>query len=229
MEDERASGTPEFSYEALIERFGPAGKKAILVTGGYGAFILPGNRSFIGFQRGDDPEGQPSQEGHIFKEYGLKFHISLPEFNLEMYKKGWNIVRNTLFYHKVQSFKVIMPGKKMSDDLGQEGKDVTVYIDAEPSRTVEEWKIVLEDVTNRLAQEGISPGYRPPGTAAKPEKPIKGTNYVTYRYENKKEESWPEFDPCEVIAVICKYPQLEIPMLKRHESLEKIEHLKKPM
>ncbi len=230
MEDERASATPELSYDALAEHFCGAGKKGMLQVAGYGAFILPGNRSFIGFARGEDSSGEPSKEGNIFKEYGLKFHISLPEFNLPMYKRGWDIVRNTLFYHKVQSFKVIMPGKKMSDEVGQEGKDVTVYIDAEPNRTTAEWKIVLEDITNRLAQDGISPGYRPLGTSDKPEKPIRGTNYVTYRYENdKKGGSWPKHDPCETIDVVCRFQQPEIPPLKSSEMLEKIESLRKDM
>jgi hypothetical protein len=87
----------------------------------------------------------------------------------------------------------------MSDHPEQRGKQITIYADASPHKSLVEWNDLLQRITQNLTSKGVPPGYRSPGTAAKPEAPIPGSNYITYRYE----KGWPPpgADPCQRIRV----------------------------
>jgi hypothetical protein len=212
MHQAQAPTSPNFSYDALNTHFNTNG--TWLENNDYMVAIIPSNKQFIAFFKKEEPKGE-CPEGIIFKNHGLKFHISLPEYNGEMYRKGWDIVRDTLMSHQVASFKIVRSEFKMSDSPGQEGKDVTVYVDIEPGRTLSSWKNVLQDVTNNLVIAGITPGYRTPGTLEKPEAGVNGSNYITYRYYNEKtrQSVWPNPDPCQNIHVTTQNQQPDIPKL----------------
>jgi len=158
-------------------------------------------------------------EGNIFKKYGLKFHVSLPEKDAEKYNFGWDIITNILMKQSILAFKIVKPGVKMSDDPTQRGKEITIYADANPEKSIADWTNILTEITRQLTQNGVSPGYRPPGTDEKKEGYIQGSNYVSYRYydEKTKESVWPKNDPCEGISMDVKN-QLPIPEWKSEEN-----------
>jgi len=224
MEEERLSPA-EFLYDALNEHFSRT--KEWLDCGGYQAGLVPGNEDFICFNKRGRPSKDSCADGKIFQQHGLKFHVGLPEFDRDMYTQGWNILIEVLFRNSVENFKVIRSNCRMSDESGQEGKDITIYADSEPKRTAEEWKAVLEEITNKLAAAKIIPGYRPPGTEKKPEKPVNGSNYITYRYydEFAKKSVWPKRDPCQKINVVSQYPQLDIPAINKQKTQETVVNL----
>lgn len=154
-----------FSYDKLNRLCDDPSNKR-LGQNGYVFGVIPTNREFIGFYRMES-SGNECEEGRIFKKHGLKFHISLPEYDPEMFKRGWDIVCRVLMHHQVVSFKVIRAAYKMSDKKGQEGKDVTVLADANLDMSAAQWKTVLEEITNRLVEAGVKPGYRTQGTEEK--------------------------------------------------------------
>ena len=88
----------------------------------------------------------------------------------------------------------------MSSQYGQAGKTITIYANRNPEKNLDEWHGILKRITKQLAQAEIPPGYRPSGTKDKPEKPIRGSNYISYRYYNEEEKTneWPVDDPCEI-------------------------------
>lgn len=152
---------------------------------------LTQNKKFIGITnmfREDDVE--KTKEGEIFYKSGLKFHISLPEWDSNLYQKGCDIIVDTLMAYGVDS-KFIKSGYKMSDDPQQAGKDVTAYARYSPEKSIVEWNEVLNSITQKLVDAKIPPGYRVSGSMGKNEKIIEGSNYITYRYEKKQ----PKIDP----------------------------------
>jgi hypothetical protein len=134
--------------------------------------------------------------------YGLKFHISLPEWDREHYKSGCDIVADILMENGI-SFKYIKDRYKMSADGEQAGKDITVAAAYNPEKDVLFWSRLLTQITRKLVNSDINPGYRVLGSADKPERPIRGSNYVTYRYENELLQGldWPPDDPASHIEV----------------------------
>lgn len=179
--DQQSVATKEnFSYENLRNYF--SATKKHLYNGDYVALILPTNKAFIGFTNVAFERTEPSPDGKIFKKYGLKFHISLPEMPSEDFSLGWDIICSALLAHQVASFKVIKPGLKMSDNPDQRGKEVTVYADANPEKTVYAWAKLFNEITQALTVAKVPPGYRALDTPKKPEKILSDSNYVTYRY-----------------------------------------------
>src|SRR5688572_21349085 len=94
-----------FSDDALKKQRESKKKLPEILEGNYIATINPKNKDFVMLASLADYEPVKG-EGEIFKDYGLKFHISLPENNKEMYAKGWQIVRDSLIEAKVNSFKI---------------------------------------------------------------------------------------------------------------------------
>ena len=155
-------------------------------------------------------------------EWKLKFHISLPEQEkkfswypfgtinsnekisnnkkINAYEKGWNIVKRILIDNQVASFKVICAGKKMSEIEGQAGKDITIYAYQNPDKTIKDWEKIIQEITEKLVNAGINPGYKVEDNKNKFELAIKGSQYVYYRYENNKKYKKDE-DPCEKIEI----------------------------
>jgi hypothetical protein len=111
-------------------------------------------------------------------------------------------VVETLAFHNVASFKFVKRGKVMSSVEGQEGKDVTVYVDAEV-RNVKDmkdkrgWEFIIGEINKKLICANVTPGKRPAGTLEKPEKYITNCEYISYRYE----KGVPPRDPLEVLAI----------------------------
>lgn len=210
------------SYKELNDYFEKKGGGFIDDKDGkYSAFINLDKKAFIMIALDEYEEKPEFKEGKIFAEYGLKFHISLPE-DIENLDKGWDIVKTILMDNNITAFKVIRQGRKMSEDPDQRGKTITVYADKNPEKCLDEWGKILERITKELTKANVPPGYRPPGTTEKPEKPIPGSNYITYRYHDEKEDKsiWPKEDPCEQgcegrLPLIINVPnQLPIPTWK---------------
>ncbi len=190
-----ASSQNKFSYHALSLQTRERGIVSN-ESDGYEAMRL-GDQEFI-FVSAMRRTHNPSNVGKFFSEYGLKFHISLPEDDPTQFSHAWSVVFDVLAKHDIAGFKVIADYKKMSDIEGQEGKDVTIYADHNPEKTLEQWQELLQELTMALTKANIKPGYRPSGTVEKPEKPVSGSNYITYRYENEyyeKVAAWPKRDP----------------------------------
>ncbi len=118
---------------------------------------------------------------------GLKFHISLPEDNDILRLKAWIIISDILIDNKINSFKTIQHGERMSKDPNQRGKDITIYANFNPELDIQSWSHILKQITQSLTNEKIPPGFRTPNLIDNPEKPIAGSNYITYRYEDELE------------------------------------------
>ena len=194
----------------------------------YTTWVIPTNKEFIGCCFGsrvmEDPSAiQASPFGEIAKTHGLKFHLSLPEWDVKKFNEGWDIVRNTLMKYGVVSFKLIRPELTMysDSDVGQAGKQITIYANENPEFTLAQWQNILQEITQKLVVAGIPPGYRPPfikpegaPKGSKPEIAIEGCNYCSYRYYDEKHDkvNWPAGDPCSTIRVNV-FGQQPIPIL----------------
>lgn len=96
----------------------------------------------------------------------LKFHISLPETDKQEadsdFAKGFRIIVDILFKHRVGLFKVIKPDAFFQDEYPeQRGKDVTIYCKGNADFTLKHWQKILTKITSKLTEAGIRPGYRP--------------------------------------------------------------------
>jgi hypothetical protein len=131
-----------------------------------------------------------SDVGILCKIYGLKFHISLPEDDENSRAKGWKIIKDILIDKNINGFKIIKKDKKMSEVEEQRGKDITIYAKLNPELRARDWLAILQKITEHLVQAGVSPGYRCPGSKDEPEKPINGSNYITYRYDDEGGSRW---------------------------------------
>ncbi|MDX2165264.1 MAG: hypothetical protein SFW07_07620 [Gammaproteobacteria bacterium] len=146
-----------------------------------------------------------NEEIDIFNIHELKLHICLPEEDPKIYRQGWQIVVDILTLYDAANFKFIKRGKLMSSKQGQEGKDITVYVDAD-NRNVEDvedkrgWKFIISEINKALILANIPPGKRPPYTEEKQEKYITNCEYISYRYE----KGIPPRDPLASIALKSK-------------------------
>jgi len=135
-------------------------------------------------------------------KYGLKFHISLPEFDYlidggedkekrEYYKKGWDVIKQVLIKYEVNLFKICDDTLLLSkEDIGkgegvgsQRGKDVTIYASSNASYKDKEWKKIIYEITENLIDAGIPPGYKTKREGDRADNTLEGNNYVSYRYE----------------------------------------------
>ncbi len=159
--------------------------------GNYTAYVQinsPEKKDFIYFENNNaKPKkfSECSDVGILFKIYGLKFHISLPEQNENMRKIGWKVIKDILIEKQITEFKILKKGEKMSKDEEQRGKDVTIYANLNPDLRTKDWQALLQQITQELVKAGVSPGYRCPDDKNKPEKPVQGSNYITYRYHDE--------------------------------------------
>lgn len=94
------------------------------------------------------------------------------------------MIKEILIQHKASYFKVVRKGVKMSTDPDQRGKDVTVYAYEDINIKPEQWFTIMKEITLALTKAHIPSGYRPPIENKTEEKPLNGSNYVCYRYEN---------------------------------------------
>lgn len=166
------------------------------------------NKDFIQFilkeELPERIEGK-NEEIDIFNTFELKLHICLPEEDPKIYRLGWQIVVDILTLHSAANFKFVKRGKVMSSAKGQEGKDITVYVDAD-NRNVEDvedkrgWKFIISEINKALILADIPPGKQPPYTEKKQEKHIANCEYISYRYE----KGTPPRDPLAGIALKSK-------------------------
>lgn len=115
---------------------------------------------------------------------GWKVHLSLDEMgnNLSL---GWNLVKDILISRGVGSFKVIRPGASLRGAQGQEGKQITIYLNVNTTYSIGTWKSILDEVENALIAAGIQPGPNCAEQALpdKPEFAILGSRYLYCRYD----------------------------------------------
>lgn len=176
----------ELSYASLNNFFDNAKLKktpAVKYVGECGITSIRRD-SFIAFAYVGEKELPGTEEGRLFQDIGLKFHISLPECrDAELdFNRGWVVVRDILNANQA-SFKIIRAHVSMSDDPVQHGKVITVY--ATTDKDSAQWQRIFQEITQQLANVKVPPGYRPPGSEEKPERVMSGTNYVTYRFEDE--------------------------------------------
>lgn len=133
--------------------------------------------------------------GKSVRQNGLKFHVSIPEWDQDLYNRSFDLLIPLLMKQGVD-FKFLKSGHKMSDQKGQAGKDITIYASARPDKNLGEWEKLIYDITIALVQSKIQPGYKVVNNAKK-EYLIDGCNYISYRYENEttKKRIRPNPDP----------------------------------
>lgn len=179
----------------------------------YTAYISRDNQAFITIintQYQIAPRFLQDRNIKTICQYGLKFHIALPEWNRPQFEKGWSIVKDILFRHRVTEFKVIKEPHRMSDNPGQRGKDITIYASSNPNKSLADWLSLLQEITLELTLNRIPPGYRPPERSEQErgmirEEPIPGSNYISYRYDNDNGR-WPRANPCDNDGFIVDVP-----------------------
>lgn len=132
----------------------------------------------------EDTKKRDPKIGKIVCDYGLKFHVSIPEWDDELYKKSFDLLLPLLMGQQVE-FKFLRSEFKMSEQTGQAGKDITIYANMTPQKSLEDWTDLIIRITTILVENDIPPGYAVEGTSTKPQFKIKGCNYVTYRYEDE--------------------------------------------
>lgn len=160
------------SYEELNKLF-PQGKahtrkNGMKVFGDYkvGVMAFSGMQlkesSFLHFDTShlEEEKTQPSDVGRLGLLYGLKFHISLPEKDRGAFRKGCNIVIRSLTQHRILGFKVIRDHERMSETVGKEGKDITIYVKFNTSNTVKDWVVLFNAIMKEFLENSILPGYK---------------------------------------------------------------------
>lgn len=124
--------------------------------------------------------GEGSDTSDKTKAEGWKFHISLCDV-----KVGWNVLKNVLVAHKVQSSKVVVHGVQMTGV--QSGKEVTIYAWYNDEKSPKDWQKVLAEITVRLVEAKVPPGERAKSSGDKTELFFKDNRYLTYRYQHESE------------------------------------------
>lgn len=214
-----------FSYQSLTNSFNSELNKLpqddTYIAYGHGVFYI--------LSREPIPGGE-TQEGNVFEEYGLKFHISLPE-NESLRGLAWDLVKDILIEHQLVQFKVVRSGYKMSDVHGQAGKDITIYAYKNPEKNLQEWQMILQKINDDLSNAQIPPGAKVQGTVNLPE--VSLSPYISYRYDleggNRKRKlnkeiklkNWPDYDYCENLKITStglKQEQTIFPINKIHTS-----------
>ena len=187
-----------FNYSTLNDKV-DSRKKLVsdddqLATG-YRAFIIPGD-GFIHINSTKASSDVKTQDYETFKGSDLKFHISVDNDNVPNNReRGWDIVKDILMKDEVMSFKVVKRANKMSNIPNQQGKDITIYADANPEKTVEDWKDLLTVITEALVAGNVQPGmptlkegeqpmHDPKGNDPRPDRPIGGPGYCSYGYRD---------------------------------------------
>jgi hypothetical protein len=170
-----------------IKRLAP--KAVEELQGNYRAFIQGANKAYIFFYNNKsamEAESKKCDEGIVLSTLGLKFHISLPEDvqNKIMLYNGWDIVK-TIFIDNDLFFKVLREEYIKDIKLDDHGKLITLYANNNPNMTIEKWRLILENVTQRLEDNLIEPGPRATSTKDKPEEYINGSRFISYRYDDE--------------------------------------------
>lgn len=125
---------------------------------------------------------------------GLKFHVSIHPDDFE---KGLNIVNNILIKYGILESKFPNPFCKDAPHEYQEpGKEICIYAFMEPDRPLlsmessekdkVSWDTIIGEITASLHDAKIRPGALAVGASAggTGEKPISGTNYVSWRNDD---------------------------------------------
>lgn len=180
-----------FSYRNLNQLLLSKNQKMVMgknysAVQGDGKFIGPKGFIFVGKNSGAQIDEKSTEEGYLWVMQGLKFHVSLPENDPEKYARGWDITKDVLMRNGIKSFKVAHENIKMSahpPDGSQRGKDITIYVEKNHEKDFDFWNRLHQEITDELVKAGIPPGYRPPELGRRDDKPINGSNYITYRYE----------------------------------------------
>lgn len=180
-----------FSYRNLNKSLLRENQKSVVgenytAMQGDGKYIGPKGFIFVCKNYGAHKAEKSTKEGYQWATQGLKFHVSLPENDPEKYARGWDIVKDVLMRNGVRSFKVAHEDIRMSShpsDGSQRGKDITIYVEKNQEKDFDFWNKLHQEITDELVKAGIPPGYQPPALGRRGDKPINGSNYISYRYE----------------------------------------------
>lgn len=123
----------------------------------------------------------------IPSEYGLKFHVCLPEDDESQYDLGWKIIALNLMKNDVNHFKIPFYGRKMSKSTYQEGKDITIYAAQNSDLCMKDWRGIIYQINLQLVQFGVKPGYKQQSDPKekKIEYYIINSSYFSYRYKKQ--------------------------------------------
>ena len=185
-----------FSYKNLSEKLQQVGD--VIEDKGYMAF-LGGNDNAFYLMSLNSP---PDIKSHLYNrnlrtklQYpfqtrcGLQLHIALSEtkatLGYEERAHAWDVIKDVLLKHEVRESKIVMAQAKMSDVPHQTGKDITIDAGKETKRTLQQWNQILNEINSELQKNLISlPSQGAQSSSERgTEYPIRGTHFMTYRYE----------------------------------------------
>jgi hypothetical protein len=140
------------------------------------------NSGLLAMRLSNDPFyyfGLPAVAGVGVIKAGWKFHIAINDAKGEEQnlKDAWDIVKNVAIDYGLSHVKVTAPDKYMATDHPDEpGSQITIYAFKNPHISPGKWQEILARVTLELAVNVIKPG-----PCSYNDKPVLGSNYVTYR------------------------------------------------
>ena len=187
-EEDLAEDLTCFSYDNMIVK-----KIILLSVKGYRFNCIGGDHiSFINKEKEDKNE-TPSTSG-------WKFHISIDDSSEDAVKHAWDCLFPILIKHQIALTKILKIKKGKNDDIQQNifrGRQFSIYANRNSEKEVEEWKSFFEEVTLAFLKNKINPGYINPAC-----KQVKGSNFISYRNSQDKEENKDEYG--NVLYVSCK-------------------------
>jgi hypothetical protein len=151
------------------------------------------------YQGGIFPKVSPEEQGDAIFE--PKFHISLQEaknkdkiYHGTNFCQGFNLIKDILIseQYNIKSFKVADMTNIMACGAQglQRGKDITIFINTDPGKSIiEYWNPLLTEIITKLVINQVKPGFAPivEGDYDRKDKLIRGTTYISYRYEKEKQ------------------------------------------
>jgi hypothetical protein len=195
--------------------------------GDYIAKIHGANPAYIFFYNAKvagEVENKKCDDGRVLSTLGLKFHISLTvdTDKRESLCNGCDIVRDILSENET-FFKILRIENIDKIKPRDQGKLITIYTNFNPNINLGKWKLILQRVTQELESKQILPGPRAIGSPDKPEEHLKGSRFISYRYDD-------EHHALDQIHAILK-PDRKLPIgsLKLKQAQLEIEDAKKTM
>jgi hypothetical protein len=133
---------------------------------------------------------------------GWKLHVAIEDSDDNL-SKAWDIIVDKIIEHEIQLTKIIKESvrESLKQDPQQCGKEITLYAYRE-ARPTDEWEKFINQVTESLARANIKPGPLPGS-----DNEIKGSNYFSYRYENKGNRGIVSVDPFVSLQIDCQVQQ----------------------
>ncbi len=188
---------------------------------GFGYELSYGTQ-FLDIKNGARPKGGDHSGERQARMRGWKFHLSVSDEGSDYNNTLRKILLPLLFKYQIYVTKIKRPIESKKDDLLEKpehaGKQVTIYTNQ--STEVEDWQNFFNELHVKLITSGLKPGYIPESS-----KTLKGSQYVSYRYDTfvgEKKGQRREGGPYMPEGITDPYEKLEITGIKQPRNKGKL-------